>query len=208
VGQFGEPRQADFVEVFADEIFDRLDIVLGRRLELGNPRDIGVPKMSGDISKTEPFVGAQFRSEEPFIDESNNPLNLDVNARTVEPGLGQVFADFGHRRVVATIERAERLRGEGHTSILAVFSPTHGFAPPSHLRLSRSAVEKKIADTSRVMCEPASPAQNLVDDAIAVLALSQSRGGWVGPARNAFDGLVDEFRARLIVLSLRLRSRG
>jgi hypothetical protein len=47
-----------------------------------------------------------------------------------------------------------------------------------------------------------------VDDAIAVLALSQSRGGWVGPARNAFDGLVDEFRTRLIVLSLRLRSRG
>jgi hypothetical protein len=69
-------------------------------------------------------------------------------------------------------------------------------------------VEKKIAETSRVMCEPASPAQNLVDDAIAVLALSQSRGGWVGPARNAFDGLVDEFRARLIVLSLSLRSRG
>jgi hypothetical protein len=58
------------------------------------------------------------------------------------------------------------------------------------------------------MCEPASPAQHLVDDAIAVLVLSQSRGGWVGPARNAFDSLAEEFRSRLIVLSLRLRAGG
>jgi hypothetical protein len=105
---------------------------LGRRFEFGNSGDIRVPKTGGDIAKSELFVGAQFRAKKSFVDEANNPLNLDVNTRSIEPRLGQMLADFSHRRVIATIKGAEWLRRKGHASILAVFSPTHGFAPPSH----------------------------------------------------------------------------
>lgn len=56
------------------------------------------------------------------------------------------------------------------------------------------------------MCEPESSAPYLVDDAIALLAAAESRAGWVGPARTAFDHITEEFRARLIVVSLRLRA--
>lgn len=49
-------------------------------------------------------------------------------------------------------------------------------------------------------------ANQLLDDAIVALERLANSDGWFGPARNAFDALTAEFRNRLLVLAMHLRS--
>lgn len=44
----------------------------------------------------------------------------------------------------------------------------------------------------------------LVSEAQAILENSRQRTDWVGPARNAYDLRLDEFRARLGALAMQL----
>ena len=58
LGEFGEARQPQPFEVFANQIFHRFDVVLSSRLELGNPRHIGVSEVGRDLTQRTTFLGA------------------------------------------------------------------------------------------------------------------------------------------------------
>ena len=64
------------------------------------------------------------------------------------------------------------------------------------------------SDNGGVLTYATPTAAQLVDEAILVLEQSITRGGWFGPARNAFDALGEGFRTRLVVLSCQLRAPG
>ncbi len=47
------------------------------------------------------------------VGEGDEPLDLDLDARAVEPGLGEVVGERADRGAVAAVERAEGLGREG-----------------------------------------------------------------------------------------------
>lgn len=132
MGQFRNAGQTEAIQVFANQVFDSFDIVLGLCFELGDPLDVGVTEIRGDIAQGDSVVRAQFGASKALVNQTNNPLNFDVDTGTIEARFGKVKPEVRDSRVVATIKWTEWLRGKGHVSILAVFSPSRGGAPPLH----------------------------------------------------------------------------
>lgn len=62
------------------------------------------------------------------------------------------------------------------------------------------------SQTDEMLSFGSPPANQLLDDAIVALERLSTGDGWFGPARNAFDALTAEFRHRLVVLAMHLRT--
>ena len=126
VRQLGDAVETQSGKVFTNQVLHRLHVVTGHGLEFGDARDIGVTEVRRHIAQREALLRRELGTKETLIRETNQPFDFDMDTSAVESRLRKVFADFGHRRVITTIERTERLRRKGHVSILAVFSPGGG----------------------------------------------------------------------------------
>ncbi|MEY3310122.1 MAG: hypothetical protein RL107_258, partial [Actinomycetota bacterium] len=206
--QFGDAGQPKAFEVFSDEEFDGFDVVMRRCFELGNASDIGITEVRRDIAQGDALAVTQRRTKEALVREADQPLDFDMNPRTVEPRFGQVLTNLGNRTVVATIQRTERLGRKGHDSILTVLSPRDVCAPPFHEHLVVMPFGSTIVHTVMVIFTNLVSATDLLGEAIADLERSIARTGWVGPARIAYDDVATEFRSRLISLAIQTRSTG
>ena len=132
MSELGNSRKPQSLKVLSHKVFDGFDVVLCGGFEFRDSLDIRVAKVRGDVAKRNSVLGAQFGAAEAFVDQSNDPFDFDMNPCPIESRFGQVEADFRDRRMVTTIKWAQRLRGKGHISILAVFSPSRRGAPPVH----------------------------------------------------------------------------
>ena len=98
------------LQVFADQVFDGLDIVTGDGLELCQPRNVLDPEITGQRAQVVAFSVRQRRRarQDRVVEQENQPLDLDVHARAVQARLGQVVRQGGAHRAVAAVQRAER----------------------------------------------------------------------------------------------------
>jgi hypothetical protein len=114
VRQLGDRVEPEVAEASADEVLDGLDVVPGRRLDLRELGDLGLAEVVDDRAQGGLVVDGQRRGREHrVVREEHEPLHLDPDAGAVEPRLGEVLAHRVHDRVVAPVERADRLRGKG-----------------------------------------------------------------------------------------------
>ncbi len=114
VGELGERGEPELGEAAPHEVLDGLDVVAGGRLESASSSISAWPKSAGEGAERAGLLGARAGCEpnSAVVGEREQPLDLDLHARPVEPRLGEVLAEAVDGGAVAPVERAERLRGQ------------------------------------------------------------------------------------------------
>jgi hypothetical protein len=106
--------EAERGQVPADEHLDALDVVLAHGLELGELVDRGLIEVGHEPAQPGLLrVVHRVRAEQALVGEEDQPLDLDVHAGAVQPGLAEVFAERAHCLPVSAVEWAEGLMVEG-----------------------------------------------------------------------------------------------
>ena len=133
------PRSAS---LRAHQVLDGLDVVAGGRLGRGELVDLGLAEVGGPLPQSAGGLGVQrFGAEHAVPGEEDQPLDLDVQARPVEPRLGQVLAETLHDGAVPPVERAEGLRGQAHETPCRI----PGSSWRKSATLARSMVESTVS---------------------------------------------------------------
>ena len=110
LGDRGEPERGELV---ADEVLDRLDVVARDGFATGQVGDVVVAELGDDGTQSARLVGGEpSRAEHLGISEVDEPLDLDLDARAVEPGFAEVLAERRDLRLVPPVEGAEGLDAE------------------------------------------------------------------------------------------------
>ena len=80
------------LQVFADQVFDSLDVVAGDGLELAQALDVLGAEIAGERAQVVALRVRQRRCawQDRVVKQENQPLDFDVHARAVQARLGQV----------------------------------------------------------------------------------------------------------------------
>ena len=105
------------VETPSDEVFDRLDVVAGLRLDRGEFCHLGLSERGGDGPQEARVVFVDDRSagDDAFAGQEDEPLDLDSDAFAIEGGFGKIGGQRGGGGAVASVEGAE---SESHADIV------------------------------------------------------------------------------------------
>ena len=115
VGELGDRVESLIAQSAAHQVLDRLDVVTGGRLQLGEGVDLRLTEVGRERPQARFLLLAQgCRPEQPAIGQGDEPLHFHVNAGPVESGLREVLAQRAHGGSVASVERAQRLVGQAH----------------------------------------------------------------------------------------------
>jgi hypothetical protein len=113
VGQFGDGVESQFRQAIADQVLDGLHIVAGHGLFLGQPVDLGLAELEVQRSQPRLVVVAEGRgAEQRPVGEGDQPLDLYLDARAVQSGLGEIVGEPCYRGAVPPVEGAEGLPGK------------------------------------------------------------------------------------------------
>ncbi len=93
-------------------------------------------------------------------------------------------------------------------TILAVFSPRRWFASPCTIRRERVTAAGCLVHSERVLLSDVSQLSAFADSALVDIERSISRGGWFGPAHDAYALVLGRFRERLIGVIVRIHALG
>ena len=151
VGRVGSNRR----EALLEEVLDRLDVVDGHPLDVGQRRDLCGPEVGDDLPQGRLLGGGQRAGagDDGIRREVDEPLDLDADPLPVEGRLGEVVDEWGDGAAIAAVQGSERDGGldvteRGHAAILpdACRRPlTTGIpsprASPRHGRLRRRSAQ-------------------------------------------------------------------
>src|SRR5690606_34813022 len=94
----------------AHQVLNSLDVVTRGRLDLGEPVDLGLAEVGGELpQRTLVLLAQRIDAEQAQLGLEDQPLDFDVHTRTVESGFREVVADRRDRGTVPPVEWADRL---------------------------------------------------------------------------------------------------
>ena len=108
-GVFTEHAGCGF-KVFADEVFDSFHVVARDSFEFAEAFDVFGGKIAGQCAQVVALSVGQGRRarKDGVVEQVDQPLNLDVYARTIQAGFGQVIRKRCNGCAVATVKRRQR----------------------------------------------------------------------------------------------------
>jgi len=113
VRELSQAGEALGVEAAAHQVLDGLHVVTGGGLEPGELVDLGLSEACGPLAQRRRLLGVDGRDpEHPAVREEQQPLDLDMDPGAVEARFREVLAERFDGGAVATVERAQRLRGK------------------------------------------------------------------------------------------------
>ena len=135
--ELGDRIETQARQPIAHEVLDGLHVVPGDGFLLGEPVDLGLAEVA--VQGAEVLLlslGERGRPEERPIRERDEPLDLDLDAGSVQSCLGEVVGELADGGEVAAVERAQRLRGERCQGTPVGTRPDRRNARPSARRIS------------------------------------------------------------------------
>ena len=163
VGELGDGGEPERLEPVAHEVLDGLHVVTRDGFLLGQPVDLRLAEVAVQSAQALLLgILERRRAEQAAVREGDDPLDLDLDAGAVEARLGEVVGEARHRGAVASVERAQGLRGQcghdegsdrGHRALRT--QPEDGRTAGSSCRKSARLALSIISSTSSNIFGPA-----------------------------------------------------